>query len=52
MPRFGYSQFSLQNQGSDDTIDSDVNAIGSSADYTLLAGGLKDHLDAGLVPSL
>lgn len=52
MPGFGYSQFSPQDQGSDDTLDSDVSLAGSSAYFTLLAGGLKDHLDAGFVPSI
>jgi len=44
----GY-EFSPQDQGSDDTLDSDVDVEGTSALFTLIDQQIKDDLDAGLV---
>lgn len=41
--------FSPQDVGNDDTIDSDVNASGDSANFTVTSGQTIDHIDAGLV---
>ena len=40
--------FSAKDQGSDDTVDSDVDAIGKSASVTLASGQSNTSLDAGL----
>jgi len=44
--------FTAQNQGGDDTRDSDVDAAGHSGVYTLAAGQTDTTLDAGLVTKL
>ena len=44
--------FSPQDQGSDDTLDSDVDSDGITALFSLEAGDLKDDLDAGLIYAL
>ena len=44
--------FTAQDQGSNDTQDSDVNATGNSGVYTLVAGQTNTTLDAGLVTNL
>jgi SdrD B-like domain len=41
--------FSPEDQGGDDTLDSDVNSSGQTASVTVSAGGEVDNLDAGLV---
>jgi hypothetical protein len=52
LPAWGYASFSPQDQGGDDTLDSDVNASGFTGSFTLLGTDLKDHVDAGIVPAL
>jgi len=51
-----YYGFTLQNQGADDTLDSDADiTTGRTATFTWTAGGLQTQWDAGLVsdnPSL
>ncbi|MBI1913170.1 MAG: carboxypeptidase regulatory-like domain-containing protein [Planctomycetes bacterium] len=44
--------FSPEDQGTDDTKDSDVNADGFTAYFTLLGGQVKNDLDAGLMLTL
>jgi hypothetical protein len=46
---FGYASFSDQNEGSDDTVDSDVDSDGETASFSLGSAEIKDHVDAGLI---
>ena len=45
---FGYG-FTLQDQGSDDTVDSDPDANGLTSTFSLAANENKDDIDAGLL---
>ncbi|HYT94064.1 MAG TPA: SdrD B-like domain-containing protein, partial [Gemmataceae bacterium] len=47
---YGFSDFSPQDQGSDDTLDSDADSSGQTATFTLGSTQILDHVDAGLVP--
>ncbi len=41
--------FAIQDQGSDDNLDSDVDADGRTANFILADGEIKDNVDAGLI---
>jgi hypothetical protein len=48
----GYGGFTLANQGSDDAVDSDANAITGRTGFTTLVAGENDpSWDAGLIPA-
>ena len=47
----GFTTFSPQNVGGDDTVDSDVTAIGLSDTVTLAANEVNNTIDAGLPPA-
>src|SRR5207248_160997 len=44
------TSFTLQDQGGDDTRDSDVNSMGWTATFSVAAGQNRSDLDAGLAP--
>ncbi|MBL8375444.1 SdrD B-like domain-containing protein [Accumulibacter sp.] len=48
----GYQSFTKANQGSDDTVDSDVDASGMTAVTTLVAGENDISWDAGFAPNV
>lgn len=43
------ASFTSQDQGGDDTVDSDVDATGVSSSVTVASGDVNDDVDAGLV---
>ena len=48
-PPTGFT-FSPQDQGGNDTLDSDANSLGRTADFTVAAGQVKMDVDAGVRP--